>query len=792
MFGQEVHLALRLLGKSRGATALSILSIALGIGLTTGIFSVEDAMLLRPFAIDKPAGLHYVSSRADDGRWILYGWPDYEDMVQAGSDLGEFAAYQRRGLRLMRQDEMELVLASPVTPNYFSLLGVRAELGRASLNEVDGRPAAVISHSLWMRVYGGDPQIVGKTMVFNGSAFAVAGVMPSSFNGLARGVVNDVWVGTEAWFGTLQNWRERQNRGGQFEIVARLKPGVTAGMAAARLDAAIRGPGKRKPAPAGANATLLTAQFAPDWRKSTVIGGGTLLVLGLILFVACANVAQLRLAQSEARRKEFAVRMAMGSGTWRAVRQLLLESSLVGIAGGVLGIFLAHGLLIKAAQFISGGQKFIDFGLRLDVRVLAYSVAATLFAVLLTGLAPIRHALRLNVAAILKSEQGATGSHVGWHRQILIVGQLAVSIVLFGMSVLSVQSLRQALAVRPGLDPQKKLFILDLSPGSRGSNANWADELCRRLSGLPGVRGATFVRRMPLSGSGGGATVRVEIPGLAPMGLHYNNVGGSYFAVMGTRIIAGRPLDDNDRQGSAPVVVASQTFASQVFGARNAVGEWIPVNGKQRQIVGIAEDGPSNDLHQPGEPFLYIPYAQMPSDDLAIAVETAVDPASLAQTFRREVKQYDPRAIIYSTTTLREHMSRALTQDWMMVVLAIGLGAFGVLLTAAGLFGVLQYNVSRRTRELGLRIALGASGRGIQQLVLRDSLWMAALGMPLGLGLLAVAAKYLGSLVPMASKFDPLAFVLSAVATVAVALAAGWLPARRATRVDPAVALRSE
>lgn len=748
--------------------------------------------MLRPLPIDRPAGLLYASSRADDGRTILYGWPDYEDMLQSGAALGDFAAYERRGLTLARPDETEMVLATPATPNYFSLVGVRAAVGLASLDDTGGRPAAVLGHALWMRDFGGDPAIVGKTIVLSGTAFTVTGVMPAEFTGLQRAVLNGVWVSTEAWFEALGNRRERQERRGQFEIVVRLKPGVSSGNAAARLDAAIRGPGKNRPAPAGATPTLLRAEFAPDWSMTTTIGGGSLLILGLILFVACANVAQLRLAQAETRRKELAVRLAMGSGAWRVVRQLLMESGMVGMAGGALGILLAQGLMIKLSQFASAGQSYIDLGMRLDHRVLAYSLAATVFAVLLTGLSPARHVLRLNVAETLKSDQGATGARMGWQRQALIAGQVAVSIVFFGMAVLSVESLRQVLAIRPGLDPQKKLFLMNVSPGVRTSAVVWCEQVSERLAGLPGVRGATFARRVPLGDSGGGATVRLEVPGFAPLGVHYNNVGGNYFAVMGTRIIAGRGIDKDDRRGSAAVMVVSQSLAGQVFGARNPLGEWISVNGIQRQIVGIAEDGPSNHLHETVEPFLYVPFAQMPSGDIVLAVETAREPAALAQAFRREVKQYDPRAEIYSATTLREHMARALSGDWMVVDLAIGLGAFGVLLTGAGLFGVLQYGVNRRTRELGLRMALGASGERIQGLVLRESLRMAAWGAPLGLLLLGAAARYLRSLVPLAAPFDALAYGSSAVAAAAIALAAGWLPARRATRVDPATALRAE
>ena len=788
---QELRLAVRLLWKSRGATGLSIVSIALGIGLTSGIFSVEDALLLRPLAIHQPAGVLYAVSRGDDGRAFMYGWPDYQDFVNAGAAWGEFAAYQRRGIMLTRDGELEHLLATPATPNYFSLLGVRAVLGRASLEEESGRPAAVIGHQLWMRVFGGDPRIVGKTVLLNRKAFVVAGVMPAEFTGLARGVACDVWVGTDAWFDVL-NSENRNVRDSQFEIVVRLKSGVTPERAAAQLDAAIRGPGKRRPAPAGTSATYLKAQFAPDWRKSLVIGGGSLLVLALVLFVACANVAQLRMAQAEARKKELAVRLSLGAGAWQVVRQLLIESGMVALAGAALGILLARGFMWKAAEFLTSGRPYLDFGIRLDHRVLAFTLAAAAFSVLLTGLSPARHVLRLNVAGILKAEQGATGARTGWGKRALVVGQVAVSIVFFGMAVLSLESLWNALAIRPGLDPQKKLFVMNVLPGARMPGTMWCEQASERLAGLPGVRAATFARRLPLSGSGGGATVRVELPGQAPMGVHFNNVAGNYFAVMGTRVLAGRGIDAADRPGTAPVVVLSHTFALRLFGDRNPLGEWISIDGKLRQVAGVAEDGPSNYLHEDPEPFLYLAFAQSPPGDVTLMVETSGEPAALVPAIRRELKQFDPRAIVYRSTTLREHMEQALSSDRMMVTLALVLGGFGILLTAAGLFGVLQYGVNRRTREFGLRVALGAGPATVQRLVLAESLRMAAWGTPLGLLLLGATAWYLRSQVPGVRPYDPVAYGAGALAALLIALAAGWLPARRATRVDPLTALRAE
>jgi putative ABC transport system permease protein len=790
--GQDARIAVRVLSRNRGTTALCVLSIGLGIGLATGTFSLADAMFLRPLALERPDEVLQITSRGDDGRYMMYGWPDCQDMASAGSNLLELAAYQRRGAMLATGDESEMILAYPVTPNFFSLLGVKAALGRTSLETVAGRPAAVLGSRLWQRRFGGDPAIIGKTVLLNKQAFTVVGVMPPEFGGLTRGVANDVWVSLEAWFSVLGNVDERRDRDGQFEIVARLKPGVSPQRAAAQLDAAIRGPGKHKPAPAGVTGTLVDASFAPGWRATLIGGGGLLVLLGLVLFVACANVAQVRLAQAETRKRDLGIRMALGAGGLRLMRQLVVEAAMVSLAGAALGLWIVRLLMGQAGTFLAAGNVFIDFGLRLDHRVLIFALAATLAAVVVAGLGPARQAVRLNIIDVLKSDQGATGGRGAWHKKALIIGQVAVSVVLFGMAVLFFESLRNAAAVRPGIDPDKKMFVMTVGPGWRWPATRWCEQACDRLSGIPGVRAATFARRLPLSGSGGGLTVRVEIPGQAPLGVGLNNVAGNYFAVMGTRVLAGRGIDANDREGSPLVIVVSRQFARQVFGGRTPLGEWISVQGKMRQVVGVAEDGPSNDIHEAPEPFVYLPYAQMPSDDITLMIETAGEPGSLAQAIRRELKRFDPGVTVDSAITLHEHMQQALLEDRMLATLSMGLGLFAGVLTAAGLFGVIQYAVNRRTREIGLRMALGARPAEIKTMVVAESLRMAGWGIPIGLVLLGCAAWVTRSAVLGVTPLEPSIYLVSAAAAVALAILAAWLPARRATLVDPMAALRSE
>jgi predicted permease len=791
--GKDLRVALRLLVKSPGATLLSILSITLGIGLTTGMFSVVDAMFLRPLPISRPGEIYVVASRADDGQDLsYYGWPDYQDMSQAGQGMVTLVAYQRRGSMLSGAEGELPVLTHAVTPNYFSVLGVNARLGTASVEAAEGRPRVVVGYQLWQRRFGGDPQIVGKSILLNQKAFLVAGIMPREFTGLVRGVTTDIWMNADAWFTVFGFHGGEKSRRGQFEMFARLRPGVKAERAGDVLDAAIRGEGKHKPAPAGSRGTSLKPEYALSWSDNLQYGGGLLLILGAVLFVACANVAQLRLAQAETRKREMGVRMALGASAWRVTRQLLVETALVSLMGAGLGIVLAQSLMRKAAQFLSAGRVFIDYNIQLDSRVLAYTVAALLLSVALAGLAPARHALRLNVSETLKSGQSVTGARGGWQRRVLIVGQVAVSVALLGCAVLFVTSLRNAAAVRPGMDPTKKLLILEIATGKPTTASAWCEPACRRLAGLPGVRGATYARRLPLSGSGGGYTVRAEVAGNQPLDVLENNVGSNYFSQMGTRVMAGRGIDATDREGSQPVVVVSEAFANRMLAGRGPLGAWVKVDGVMRQVVGIAADAPSNALHEVPSPFLFLPYTQVRLDDITLMVETAGEPAALERAVRQELQLYDSRMKIYSAGTLAQQMEEALSWDRMMATIASGLGMFGVLLTAAGLFGVLQYAVNRRTRELGLRMAIGASAGEIQRLILGESLSMAAWGIPLGLALLGAAVYGARTMVLGVSPLDPRIYLLSAAVVAAVTLLAGWLPARRATRVDPMEALRSE
>jgi predicted permease len=446
----------------------------------------------------------------------------------------------------------------------------------------------------------------------------------------------------------------------------------------------------------------------------------------------------------------------------------------------------------QASTFLSAVSTYLDYGIRLDFRVLMYTLSAGLFVILLSGLAPARHAVRLELAEVLKSEQGTGATGGGWQKKALIVGQIAVSVALFGTAAMFLLSLRNAAAIRPGFEPDKRLLIIKVFPGRRMQTSMWCEQACERLSGLPGVRAATYARRMALSGSGGGATVQLEVPGQPPLGVFFNNVGGNYFNVMGTRVIAGRGISASDREGGQPVVVISRHLAHMLSENRNPLGEWFLIAGKLRQVVGVAEDAPSNHLHEEPEPYLYLPFTRYQRGEVTLIVETVGEPAAMTRAVGQEVTRFDPRAMVYSAITLHDHMDNALSEDRMMAILASGLGVFGILLTCAGLFGVVQHAVNRRTREFGVRLALGAEPASIRRMVLVESMRLGALGIPFGLMLLVASVRYLHSMVLGISPLNPALYVGSAAAAIAVAFAAGWFPAQRATRVDPIQALRQE
>ena len=752
----DLRFAGRALLKNRGGTALAVISIALGIGLTTAIFGVTDALIFRPAAYTRSEEVFGVRSRGDDQRIIGYGWRDYEDMSRVARDV---VAYQRVGSVLAGPLNDEVVLTYIATPNFFSMLGVRAALGNASLGSAcDGRPEVVLGHGLWMGRFGGDPAIVGKTIRLNSEPFTVAGVMPAAFTGLIRGFPVTSGSAPITILTRPVDDDERSSRSSQFEIIMRVPPATALEGLADRLDAAIRGV-DGQPAPAGSPGTVLEP-LALTWRQKLAAGGGLLPVFALLLFVACANAAQLRLAQSEARRKEMGVRLALGSSAWRLARLLIVETLLIAGAGASRRVLHRRGaiaLLNSAVTTVSG----IDLGLHVDWRGGLFTLAATLLASALAGLAPVRHALRLDVLEILKSE-GGMGRLKNRMQRLLVGGQTAASVVFFGLALLFTTSFRHASAVWMGFDPNKTMVVIPAAPSLPIARSAWLEQVSERLRTVPGVRDVTFARRLPLSPSGGGMKLRVEAPGQAPVAAGVNMVGSNYFGMMGTRLLSGRGIDPGDRVGAPLVAVVSQSLARQIIGSQNPVGETLAIEGDRYQVVGLVEDAPSNDLHEGTQPFVYLAAAQMARGDLTLIVETAGSPGPLVRPLLQELKHFDSGVVTNGVMTLRQHVDRALFPDRAAAVITTGLGVLGFILTAAGLFGMVQFSVNRRTREIGVRMALGAGPEMIQRDVLREAWRIVSPGVIVGLFLLGGGAWCCQSWFIKVSPLDPTAYAACA------------------------------
>ena len=787
---RDLRYAGRTLLKHRGSTALAVISIALGIGLTSAIFGVADALIFRPAAFARATEVFRVYSRGDDQRIIGYDWRDFENMTQASRGFGEIVAYQRVGASLAGPDGDQVVITYLATPNFFSLLGVRAALGHESLAPTgDGRPQVVLGHGLWMRRFGGDPAIVGKTIQLNSEPFVVAAVMPANFTGLVRGIPCDVWISANHYLETTSRQRRRDLRSSQFDMIVRLRPGTAPEVIASRLDAAIRGARGHPPAPAGAPGTVLEP-VALNWRQKLVASGGLLPVFGLLLLVACANAAQLRLAQTEARKKEMGVRLALGSTSWHLARLLMVETLLIGGAGAAGGWLLAAGAIALLNSTVSTAAG-LELGLGVDWRVGGFTLAATLLASALAGFAPVRHALRLDVLEILKSEDGMASPR-NWIQRLLVIGQTAASVVFFGLALLFTTSFRHAAAVWPGFNPDKSMVVIPANPSLPIARPVWLEQVSERLRAVPGVRAVTFAHRLPLSPSGGGMLSRIEVPGQAPVAAGVNLVGPNYFAVMGIRLLAGRGIGPGDREGAPLVAVVSQLLAHQTLGDRNPVGETITIDGQPCEVVGLVEDAPSNSLHEILQPYVYLSAAQLARGDLTLIVETTVAPGGLVRPLLQELRHFDPGVETHGVTTLRQHVDRALFPDRAAALGTTALGLLGFLLTAAGLFGMVQFSVNRRTREIGVRMALGAGPETIRRSVLGEALRIASPGVAIGLVLLAGGAWCCRSWFLKVSPLNPVAYAVCALAAVGVFLLAAWLPARRAAKVDPMIALRAE
>ena len=824
---REVKHAARGLRKNPGFAAVVILTLGLGIGANAAIFSLMDQVLMRTLPVQAPDRLVLLDGPgAFQGRTynrMTFSYPMYTDFRDRNEVFSGVLARFPTAMTLVWNGQSERVSGELVSGNYFEVLGVRPAIGRV-FNAADDRrpgahPVAVLGHGYWLRRFGGNASVLNSTIVLNGHSLTIVGVAAPGFNGLQVGRRVDVMVPLMMKAQMTPTWNDLDNRRSRWlTVMGRLKPGVSAEQAEVQLNVVYRQINQQE-IEAIPNASesfrkrfvekhlevLPGARGLSDLREQFSTALIVLMcMVGVVLLIACANVANLLLARTTTRQKEIAVRLALGAGRGRIVRQHFIESLLLAGGGALVGLVLAGwtGTLLLAA--LPGTETSRALSAVPDARVVVFTLGLAAVTALVFGIAPSLHATRHTAAATLKEESGsvAGGGRQARVRRALVVGQVALSMLLLAGAGLFARSLYNLRAVDPGFQSDR-LLTFSVDPTLNGyeppRTLRLYEDLQQALLAVPGVRSVSMSEVGVLTGNQWGMTVRIDgyqsTEG-EDMNPSVDGVGPRYFSTMGIPLVSGREFNEKDVQGAPRVAIINETMARRYWGDTSPIGRRFGFGRQQAtdiEIVGVVKDVRSQELRAEAPRFVYIPYLQDESlTQLTYYVRAAGDESAVATAIRQTVQRLDPNLPVFDLKPMAIQVGESLFVERMVAALSVAFGALATVLAAIGLYGVMSYAVARRTREIGIRMALGAARRSVLWLVLKEVAVLAVLGVAGGLaGAFYVTRRVESQLFGVAPN-DPLTLGAAVIMLLVVALLAGLLPARRATGIDPILALRAE
>jgi predicted permease len=840
---QDLRFGIRMLIKHKGFTLVALLSLALGIGANTAIFSLIDTLLLKSLPVKDPDQLVLFSVASRGGDDYTFSYPLIERFNQSNHSLAGIIATNagdrmRMSASLGAGDQIEWVQAEQVSGNYFSLLGVGAVAGRMLIEDDDqasrAQSVAVISHDFWRRRFGSDPNAVGSKITLNDFPFTIIGVAPPGFSGIETGGKTDLWWPIQM---TPQVYPGRKWPPWML-VMGRLRPGVNLEQARAEIDIVYRQ--RLNEISAERLAQLTPTEQDNYFARHIQLESGSagwshlrkqfrqpllilMAIVGLVLAVACANVANLMLARSTARRKEIAIRLALGAGRLRLIRQLLTESMVLSLAGGALGVLFSYeGVRVLLAYVPQERPVFFDASL--DLRVLGFTLAVSVLTGILFGLAPALRATRFDLSTSLKEKSG--GGSSGRSRltpnKILIVAQVSLSLFLLIGAGLMIRSLQNLKSLDAGFDRENvEVFTVDPGYGfSLAQQSAMYKQLLERLETLPGVR-AVSVSAYPLLNNRPTASSSIRVPGYTPQAGEDTScklmwVGPKFFETMGISLLQGRDFGPQEEQPLARSVgqrdgrdaaqhaapplsaVINQEMARYFFGDENPMGKYFyfmdgSLQSTPFQIIGVVKDTKYKSLRQTSQRAFHVSYFQDPaSGPLTFMLRTVGNPTGFDSAIKLAVRELDPRLQVVDIKTMNDVVNESLVRERFVAQLASFFSLFALLLACIGLYGIMSYAVTRRTNEIGIRMALGANAGDVVRMVMKETMLLAGAGMALGFVAALATTRVLSSLLFGLTPNDPATIAMAALLMIAVAMIAGYLPARRASRVDPMTALRCE